>query len=167
MAKLDWAFWWYDLGFSVIPVHYPVDGGCSCRNPECSSPGKHPALRSWNKYQKKRPTRENLESWFEIDGPYERHNLGVITGSVSGNAFVTDVDVGPDKEGAENMYDLQLTYGEFPSTLVTVTGSGGNHFFFKAPEGLVTKTDKDVLANHIDIRGEGGFVVVPPSIHIS
>lgn len=167
MTKLDWAMRWYKWGFSVIPVHYPVDGGCSCRNPECSSPGKHPALRSWLKYQTKRPTVANLESWFEEDGPYENYNLGVITGSVSNNQFASDVDVGPNKEGAENMYDLQLTYGELPSTVVTVTGSGGNHYFFKAPEGVITKTDKDVLAKHIDNRGEGGFVVVPPSIHVS
>ena len=167
MTKLDWALRWYDWGFSVIPVHYPVDGGCSCRKADCSSPGKHPALRSWIRFQKKRATRDNLESWFEEDGPYEKYNLGVITGTVSGNAFVPDVDVGPDKEGAENLYDLQLTYGELPQTLVTVTGSGGNHFFFKAPVGVITKTDKDVLAKHIDNRGEGGFVVVPPSVHVS
>ena len=51
----------------------------------------------------------------------------------------------------ENMHDLQLTYGELPPTVVTVTGSGGNHFFFKAPEGVVTKTDKDVLEKRYTI----------------
>ena len=158
---------WHKQGFSVIPVHYVKDdGSCSC-NQDCGSPGKHPALRTWTQYQVKRASEITLISWFEPEGRYEDYNLGVVTGAVSGNVFVLDIDVGPGKEGLETLQDLLLANEELPITLEQTTGGGGIHFFFRAPEGTRVVTDKNTIGPDGDTRGEGGFVVVAPSNHKS
>src|SRR5699024_6406877 len=55
-------------------------------------------------------------------------------------------------------------HGELPSTPYQITGSGGNHFLFKHVEGIGNKTN---LFPSIDIRGDGGYIVVSLSIHES
>ena len=168
MDSLSWAIGWHNRGFCVIPVHFVTDdGACSCADPHCGSPGKHPALRSWSQYQERRPTVNTLESWFEAGGRYHGYNIGVVTGQVSGNVFVPDVDVGPGKVGLESLQDLILSNEDLPETIEQKTGGGGIHFFFRAPPDIKVVTDKNVLGPDIDVRGEGGFVVVTPSNHHS
>ena len=165
--KLEWANYWESQGFSVIPVHYVrKDGSCSCSmGKDCTSKGKHPAPKSWKEFQTKKADPNQLKQWF--DGQYKDFNLGVVTGKVSGNVFAVDIDIGEGKEGADNFDDLQMANDDLPQTLEQRTGSGGKHLFFKAPDGLEMKTDKNTLGGGIDTRGEGGFVVVAPSNHKS
>jgi len=165
--KLKHAIQYLEQGFSVVPVHYvKPDGSCSCSaGASCHSPGKHPAANSWKTFQKKLPDRGTLELWF--DGRMRENNLGIVTGAVSGNIFVVDVDIGEGKDGEDTLHDLQMQNEDFPETLTAVTGSGGRHFFFRAPEGTFVKTGTNILGNGIDIRGEGGFVVAAPSVHVS
>ena len=87
-SKTDWAHYWHDLGFSVVPVHYvKPDGSCSCAaGKDCPSPGKHPAPDRWKRYQNKRADADTLEIWF--DGRFKNYNLGVVTGKISGNVRV-------------------------------------------------------------------------------
>jgi len=166
--KLDAALEWFRRGCSVIPIHFiRTNGGCSCFEAmDCANKGKHPAVY-WSQFQNRRASLDTLESWFEIGGKYEKHNLGVVTGSISGNLGVLDVDVGIDKEGGETLFDLQLQHGELERTLEQHTGGGGIHFFHLAPEGMELVTDSNVLGPGVDYRGEGGFVVVAPSNHKS
>lgn len=166
-TNLEYARWWYDKGFSVVPVHYvKPDGSCSCNaGKDCASPGKHPAGGRWQKYQNERADLDTLELWF--DGRFKKYNLGVVTGSVSGNVFVVDVDIAEGKLGADSFDDLQMANDDLPQTLEQITGSGGRHYFFTAPEGVKITTGKNVLGEGIDTRGEGGFVVVAPSNHKS
>jgi hypothetical protein len=167
ISTLEWAKWWYDRGFSVVPVHYvKPNGACSCSAADkCASPGKHPANGRWQKYQKERADHDTLEMWF--DGRFKEYNLGVVTGSVSDNVFVVDVDVAEGKLGADSLDDLQMANDDLPQTLEQITGSGGRHYFFKAPAGVKITTGKNTLGEGIDTRGEGGFVVVCPSNHKS
>ena len=81
-SKSEWAKYWSDLGFSVIPVNYvKPDGSCSCsRGQDCESPGKHPAPPRWKKYQERKAEADTLEMWF--DGQYRDYNIGVVTGKV-------------------------------------------------------------------------------------
>jgi len=96
---------------------------------------------------------EQLERWFEGLG----HNIGIPTGAVSG-AWVLDID--SYKGGTESL--AQLLEGlELPSTWMSRTGRGGLHYWFKMPGAKVT-TRADLVPG-IDIRGDGGYVVVPPS----
>ena len=153
--KLRHAIQYLEQGFSVVPVHYvKADGSCSCSaGAACHSPGKHPAASSWKTFQTKLPDKGTLELWF--DGRMRDYNLGIVTGKVSGNIFVVDVDIGPGKDGEDTLHDLQMRNDDLPETLTAVTGSGGRHFFYRAPEGVSIKTGTNTLGNGIDTRGEG------------
>lgn len=165
-SKTEWAKFWFEKGFSVIPVHYVKDGVCSCKmGKDCPSPGKHPAPSRWKMYQEKKADTHTLEMWF--DGRFADYNLGVVTGKISGNIFVVDVDIGPGKPGPDTLDDLQMANDDLPDTLEQITGSGGRHYFYKAPPDIEILTGKNTLGDGIDTRGEGGFVVVCPSNHKS
>ena len=166
-TKLDWALWWAEQGFSVVPVHYvKPDGSCSCsQGKDCSSPGKHPAPSRWTRYQKVCADADTLTCWF--DGQYRDYNIGVVTGKVSGNAFAVDVDVSEGKLGAESLDDLCMANDDLPQTLEQITGSGGRHYIYRAPADMTVATGANTLGEGIDTRGEGGFIVVAPSNHKS
>lgn len=87
-------------------------------------------------------------------------NIGIATGKSSG-VWILDID---PPAGAENMKILEAQNGELEQTLRQTTGRGGDQFFFRHPEeGVPCSTNK--LAKNIDVRGDGGYVVLPPSIH--
>ncbi len=165
--RRKWASFYLDLGLNCIPVHYVKDdGSCSCKQAEkCPSPGKHPALDSWLRYQRVRASEDDTEYWF--DGPFKTHNLGIVTGKISGGLVVIDVDAGPGKDGDDTLNSLQLENEDLPDTMMAYTGGGGRHYFFYAPKGMRVKTGTNILGPGIDVRGEGGFVVAAPSQHKS
>ena len=166
-TKTEWAKFWANKGFSVVPVHYvKEDGSCSCsQGAACPSPGKHPAPSRWKKYQETKADEHTLEMWF--DGRFKDYNLGVVTGKISGNVFVVDVDIGPGKPGPDTLDDLCMANDDLPDTIEQITGSGGRHYFYRAPDDIEIITGKNTLGDGIDTRGEGGFVVVAPSNHKS
>ena len=166
-TKTEWAKFWSGMGFSVVPVHYvKKDGSCSCRmGKDCPSPGKHPAPNRWKAYQERKADEHTLEMWF--DGRFKDYNLGVVTGKISGNVFVVDVDIGEGKPGPDTLDDLQMANDDLPVTLEQITGSGGRHYFYRAPDNVEIITGKNTLGDGVDTRGEGGFVVVAPSNHKS
>jgi hypothetical protein len=106
---------------------------------------KRPLVR-WQPYQDKLPTEYELKSWFGHNSPI---NLGAVTGAISG-IIVLDVD---DVKAIEGKY--------LPLTPCARTGRGGLHYFFKHPGYFV----RNGVGNGLDLRGDGGFVVVTPSIH--
>lgn len=162
---LGWARYYAALNWSVIPAHRVTDGVCTCDlGARCVSPGKHPAVR-WTQYQKVAATAAQIERWFT--GPFRDYGVGVITGSCSNDMFVVDVDQAPGKPGPETFHDLQMQHDEIPETVQAITGGGGRHYLFKAPPGVVIKTDRNIMGPGVDTRGEGGFIVVAPSIHQS
>ncbi|MBZ0265259.1 DUF3987 domain-containing protein [bacterium] len=93
----------------------------------------------------------------------EAGGIGVATGKESG-IFVVDVD---GKQGKESLKNLLKENGELPHTVMQYTGSGWYHLFFKYPVDTRIKNSASQIATGIDIRGEGGYVVVPPSKHPS
>lgn len=170
MAKrkslLEVATRYLEMGLAPIPCNapHPTDK-CTCRlKQQCVSPGKHPAI-PWQRFQTKPIDADQLLIWFGKGGMYEHRNIGIVTGSISGNVFVVDMDCGPGKQGEESLRDLQMQYDDLPPTMETKTGSGGRHYFYRAPDGVRIITDKNVLGPGVDVRGEGGFVVAGGSIH--
>jgi hypothetical protein len=139
-------------GFSIIPLHWIVNGECSCYRKDCSSPGKHPitahGLKDASKDKKK------ITAWWK---QYPKANIGVCTGQVSKGLTVIDFDLA---KGADP--DL-VTLG-FPITLRVETG-GGFHLWFLSDQDIKNSASK--LGQGIDIRGNGGYVVAPPSVHYS
>lgn len=113
---------------------------------------KQPAA-SWKEYQSRLATDEELERWFR-DKTTEQIGIGLVTGKLSGVAVV---DLDSYKDGFEAV-DLN-------TPLISKTGGGGRHGFFAYQEGI--KNRVNINGKSIDIRGEGGYVVLPPSIHPS
>lgn len=164
---LEIAQAFFKKGLTPIPCHAVVDGVCTChQGVDCLSPGKHPAL-AWQRFQTKPIDEAQLDIWFGEGSKYAQWNIGLITGAISGNVFVIDVDCGDGKNGLESLHQLQMTYDDLPPTMETQTGGGGLHYFYRAPTGVRVTTDKNVLGSGIDIRGEGGFVVAAGSTHAS
>jgi hypothetical protein len=89
-------------------------------------------------------------------------NIGIATGAKSGT-IVLDVDV--KTGGLESFEELKARIPAWPDTLTARTGSGGLHVYFQTLDGLQVRNSAGRLAPGLDIRGEGGFVVAPPSIH--
>jgi bifunctional DNA primase/polymerase-like protein/primase-like protein len=99
-----------------------------------------------------------IAGWWH-ENPY--YNVAVATGPVS-KVFVLDVD-GPDAEAA--LRKLEQLHGTLPPTVESVTARG-RHLFFKCQNGAI-KNSAGTIATGLDVRGDGGYVVLPPSIHPS
>ena len=90
-----------------------------------------------------------------------RANIGMPTGAVSG-MFAVDID--PLKGGDESIERLEAEHGRLPDTTESHTGGGGRHKLFDHP-GEFVKCSQSELASGVDIKGDGGYIVLPPSIH--
>lgn len=86
-------------------------------------------------------------------------NIGIATGHIN-NIFVVDVD---GEQGLESLNRLELIYGKLDAP--TVKTGKGKHLYFQMPENIEIKCSTSKIADHIDIRANGGYVVAPPSIH--
>ncbi len=147
------ALHYLSLGFSVIPL-------CRAVTPTtCDTPwgahlkphkvGKTPKIK-WEEFQSRKATKEEVEGWLS---KWPSMNLGVVTGAISGLA-IADLD-GP--EGLSSAQNLGLS-----SSLVSLTGNG-RQLWFAHPGVEVTGNVK--LYPGLDLRGDGNYVVAPPSIH--
>ena len=89
-------------------------------------------------------------------------NIGLATGEVSG-VIVLDID--PRNGGYFSLKELQQHYGELPHTRTSRTAHGGLHKFFAYPQdgNIYPNTVRLATLPGLDIRGEGGYVVLPPS----
>jgi hypothetical protein len=162
-------------GHPVFPVNWPVPQNgrfvCSCmrhtRGAEpCTTPAKHP----FGKLAPNGLLSATLETgiikhWFGLAAPTA--NLGVVTDKL----VVVDID--PRHGGDESLCAIEHEHGEIPRTWRVITGGGGEHIIFSAPDGVeisnvvAEQMDNPPLGRGIDIRAEGGYIVAPPSRHIS
>lgn len=92
---------------------------------------------------------------------HQNVNIAIATGKVSG-IFVLDIDVKNGALGDDSLRDLEKEHGELPHTVEALTWSGGRHIFFKYPDkGIGCKAG---IRPGIDIRGDGGYIIAPPSV---
>lgn len=146
-------------GWQVIPVHYVgKDGCCTCKNPECNSPGKHP--RTEHGWEDGTTDEITIRSWW---ARWRGTNVAIVTGTVSG---IVVLDVDPRHGGDHSLRALEAKHGPLPDTLKAQTGGGGTHLFFTYP------SDRKIgcpvgFVDGLDVRGDGGFVVAAPSTHSS
>jgi hypothetical protein len=146
-------------GFYIFPVHYVLkDGHCSCNKSKCTDIGKHPA--TLHGLSEATTDIERIKSWWAARPNY---NIGLATGHAG--LQVIDIDVSDGKVGAQSLANLIERNGPLPDTLKQTTGSGGTHYFFHADKLYKNSTNK--IGQHIDSRGKGGYVIVPPSNHRS
>lgn len=125
------------------------------------TPGKkHPGINGW---QNAATTDLSLIDQWWTTNPDD--GVGIATGPASG-IFVLDVDITDNKRGDDTLEDLELTYGTLPPTVECITGSGGRHIYFAYPPGVEIRNDAGrKLGPGLDIRGTGGQVLAPPTIH--
>ena len=141
-------------GWPVLPLHTPTGRGCSCSAPECGSPGKHP--RTVRGVHEASTDQGRIRGWW---ARWPHANVGVATGAASG-LLVVDVDL-PD--GPVSLTELEARHGSLPATCEQRTGSGGRQLLFAHP-GTPVRNRAGVMPG-IDVRGDGGYIVVPPSLH--
>jgi hypothetical protein len=144
-------------GFSLIPVHKPIEKRCTCNRPDCTSIGKHPIPQKWQEVTSKDP--QAIKAWWKM---FKSPNVGVVTGRASG---VVVLDIDPRHNGFDTIDNLQVQHGTLPDTATVETGSGGLHYYFRDPGGLRNGTN--IGGQGVDFRGDSGFVVGPKSSHAS
>lgn len=147
------------LGWQVFPLHSPKGDACDCaKGDQCESPAKHPRTRNGLKDASSDPA--VIERWFTT---WPHANIGIVTGKVSG---IVVVDVDPRHGGAETWDALIAEHGTVPAGPACATGGGGWHFYYRHP-GHHVPSRAGILGAGIDVKGDGGYVVAPPSVHIT
>jgi hypothetical protein len=162
MTVLEAALLYASQGRAVLPL-YDVDanGVCTCWQREhCPTPGKHPRLDTGVKGAS--ADERTIRRWLERQWP-NRCNLGIATGRASG---LVVIDVDPKHDGFVTLAALERELGSLPSSTPRVrTGSGGLHVYLAYPtDGSAIRNSEGRLGPGIDVRGEGGYVVCPPSV---
>lgn len=133
------------MGWPVFPLHTPSADSCSCsKGAECDRRGKHP--RTPNGLTDASTDEATICAWW---AKWPAANVGVRTGN---GLVVVDVD------SAERV-ELE---GKLPPTRRVHTGRG-RHYYFKGE----AKSGQNVYGPGVDVRGAGGYVVAPPSLHSS
>lgn len=152
MSFLEQALSYARQGWRVFPLHSPRGDRCSCGDASCSSPAKHP--RTPNGVKDATAQGAPIRAWWQ---KWPDANIGLATGEGSG-VWVLDLD-DPD------LIDQLLTRVPLPPTRTAVTGRG-LHLYYKWAAGVRNRARLLGLAG-VDVRGEGGYVVAPPSVHAS
>ena len=161
-----------ERGWAVFPLWWSgPDRPCACPDPDCGqpdperpgrtlgSPAKHPhgglAPHGFGDASTDRLT---IERWWRTA---PGANVGIRTGAASG-LVVLDVD---GAEGEASLRQLVELHGRFRALWVR-TGSGGWHAYLAHPREHVGNSARK-LGRGLDVRGDGGYVVAPPSLHVS
>ena len=130
-------------GWSVIPIR---------KNK------KRPAIR-WQQFQHDYPNEQVVHDWFSR---WPKANVAIVTGELSG---IVVLDVDKQHGGDASLEQLERENQPLPDTLEVRTGGGGRHLYFTHP-GVRVRNRVGVLPG-VDIRGDGGCIVAPPSMHPS
>lgn len=146
------------LGWQIMPLHTWADGRCDCRKADCPSPAKHP--RTFHGLKDATADLAQIARWW---AQWPAANIGVRTGAASGLAVM---DIDPRHEGQETWLALMAERDFAHSGPMCQTGSGGMHLYFAYPDdGRGVPNSAGQLGQGLDVRGDGGYVVVPPSVH--
>jgi Bifunctional DNA primase/polymerase, N-terminal len=187
LTNLDAALKYAALGWLVLPLHTPtgnLDQPCSCRKTECPQKGKHPCHSNSCKEKGNHPCHQSvcgnigkhprtingvddattddakIREWWDM---WPDANVAIVAGKESG-FFVLDSD--PRNGGDVSLSELESTHGDLKQTRAQETGGDGMHLLFKHP-GFRIKGSKGELGAGLDIKGDGGYIVVAPSLHAS
>ncbi len=148
---LQHALQYAKQGWPVFPLHTPDprNEGCSCNKSDCKDQGKHP--RTEHGFKDATTDEKQIRSWWR---EWHDANIGLATGEKSG-FIVLDVDRGGDEELAKHT---------IPATAKSKTGNG-HHLYFTHPGEELRNSQTNMSRVHL--RGDGGYIVAPPSLHLS
>ena len=144
-VMLDNALKYANSGLSVFPI---------------KPRGKKPIYPGG--YQIATTKEEQIREWWNKNPDA---NIGIATGKMSGGVFVLDVDINENEgiNGCESLKEWEDSNNvKIPETVNSITGRGGYHYFFHSEREIKTRAG---ILSGIDVRGEGGYVVAPPSVH--
>lgn len=130
-------------GYCVIPV----------------ARSKIPLVRNWPSLAT--TDLDTIEAWWSV---WPNANVGIATGAKSG-FWALDVD--PKNGGLESLDAIRDKLDVNSSTPIVRTGGGGLHFYFRYDPARPVGNTASRLGPGLDTRGDGGYVVAPPSIHAS
>jgi len=128
-----------DWGFSIIPLRWGT---------------KRPALDSWDEFQSRRPTPDEVQKWW---GDGQQHGIAIVCGKVS-NLVVLDID-DPEKFGVA----LKVIGETLPDTPIVRTRKGW-HLYFRYPANRIVRRHDRLDDWGAELRGDGCYVVAPPSV---
>jgi AAA domain/Bifunctional DNA primase/polymerase, N-terminal len=155
----EWAKMYRKTGLQVVPAMKPSEN---------KTQWKRPALPKWRELEHELAPDFTFERWYGDSGEHaRRYNMGVIAGACSNGVFVVDLDLHKNVRAQawwDEMSHIQVSAGEL-DTVEQETGGGGVQLFFRAPLGWIPPTCKTSIG--VDIRGQGGFAMLPPSMHES
>lgn len=120
--------------------------------------GKKPVIPKWQIY-----ATTNIEEIKKKWGS-NNYNIGILTGKNGGNIVVIDCDIKENINGINNLHSYLKEKGiELPKTLSATSGKGGKHYYFKTNIDIKCRTNYPCTG--VDIRGNGGLIIAPPSLH--
>ncbi|HOJ16274.1 MAG TPA: bifunctional DNA primase/polymerase [Caldisericia bacterium] len=150
--NLSYALKYLKKGFSIIPVKgnfYSNGTNIEDRSKDSKAP-----LIAWTEYQNRLPTEVEVKSWWT---KYPLANIAVITGKVS-NLVVVDFDSDEAVRWARENNLLET---------LCVETARGLHAYYRYPQNRTIQNTVNLNNMKIDIRADGGYVIAPPSIHIT
>lgn len=163
-TPMEYALRYAAAGLRVHPLYEvdPVTQVCACQSgAACSEKqrGKHPRLGAWQTKASTDP--DTVRAWWTS---WPRAGVGLATGALSG-VWVLDID------GAEAgaWYEAQVAAHGLTRTLGVET-SRGFHLYWRWTDAAPVRNAqglKAVNAPNVDVRGEGGYVCAPPTVHRS
>jgi hypothetical protein len=154
----EWAAMYRACGIQVVPAHMPNPNG----------EWKFPKLTEWTKFQNEMVPDIAFNRWYGPEGEYRNHhNVGLLTGLASGNVFVIDLDEYKDAGALQWWRGVLEVHnnGMEVETCQQLTGGGGRQLFYRARPDWRAPTNRTPIG--VDIRGQGGFAIMPPSLHLS
>ena len=154
-TQLDWALAYANRGLQVFPLHSVQDGRCTCGRDCGRNAGKHPRVTGGFKVAT--TDARQIEVWWR---KWPDTNIGIATGAVSG-LVVIDID---GTDGLATLQSLVAQHGPLPRTAIVKTARGW-HLYFAKPASCPPIPCS--TGNGLDVRGDGGYCVAPPSRHAS
>jgi hypothetical protein len=160
--------------FPTYGMRETRDGGTECEcmpakrrkakreggpTPTCHQPAKHPRITGWQDKATTDP--RTIIDWRK---QWPSTNFSAATGTHSG-IWILDVD---GFEGFASLEKIKAELCKLPPTRQTQSGSGnGAHFWWRLPPGVIVRNSTSAIASGIDVRGEGGQILLPSSRHES
>jgi hypothetical protein len=160
MASVQEVRAFVQYGLAVLPVYKPLDdGSCTCPNgARCKSPGKHPyAPKAPNGVNSAQSDDDYVEEVWQED-----LNVGVACGTISSGLMVMDID---DEEIAEKL--LEPDVGLNKLTRCSTSGRGVHIWLYTTREAKGINLIRLGGGPIGELRGDGQYVVAPPSLHYS
>ncbi len=158
-------------GFGMVNLHgiNPKTGKCTCRNKACDIQGKHPYAGGWQKklifgradimsLLKLSIEKLDKDEMFGSNTHHIRSNIGLACGlesKLSPGKYLVIIDIDNNDEMIRRLDACE------EQTVNYFTGSGGKHYMYLSDKPF--KNSVSTLARGVDVRGLGGYAIIPPS----